>query len=47
MIEVAADQAIFGKNISLKLQIESASERNISFGKIASKESLLLDLRNL
>ena len=47
MIEVAADQAIFGKNVSLKLQIESVSDKNITFGKIASKESLLLDLRNL
>lgn len=47
LIEVAADQAIFGKNLSLNLQIESVSDKNIAFGKIPSRESLLLDLNNL
>jgi len=47
MIEVAADQAFIGKNVSLKLQIENVSDKNITFEKIGSKESLLLNLRNL
>lgn len=47
IVEVAADQAIFGKNISLKLQIESVPEKIINFGKVASKESIELDLRNI